>query len=451
MKELTNYNTRFMKYELSNLEWEISPQRIKDVIRRVKGTENLDPRQESNRKTYKIDQPEPTKSQEVLQTVVDKFRNRFTTEFHRIKDSIASHNIKHPKNAFERYLSENYRGLILLAGNNEIQKPMVSLCNEPELDYKAEKSVISQIYHDFQTLLVVPLKKFIETGYKEVLIENHLFDSPLEIFLKAIRNHRVSLVEHSDLARETYRPIFSPVCHRMFTVEYNGYHVEALYHQGLEEKYREFKNYIDIYMKSYAGEIEKIQLLNNIKLSISEVCNLFLDEYPSERNNFKTIKYHRKDAFDRLSLKLHQFKIQNDTDVFFKSLSRLTEIQYIFITDSMEFIKSQIHIFKFCKKLTPNGNIPLKDDKKSVILDKIRWLAPINQLIAFLYDACTKVQSNGDPFMIASNKRIEKLLLENFVQKDGSPINPGTITAVLTPSKESKRPPIHKRIIFPDF
>lgn len=439
-----------MKYGLSSLERELNPRQIRNAITRVNGMTDLNPRKKSNRKTNDKNKPASEKDREVIQAIIEKFRELFTNEYHRIKDPITANHIEHPSGTFNRYLTGNYRGLIQLENPNEAKKNPGSSCGKPGSDDKDEQSTLSQIFQDLQSLLVIPLKTFIEDGYKELLIENHLFDSPPEIFIKAIKSHQVGLKEHSDLARETYNPIFCPSCRRMFTVEYNGHHVEALYHQSLEEKYEEFKNYLVIYMKSDAGEIEKIRLLNELKTSIAEVENHFLGEIASEGNNFRGIKYRKKEAFDRLSLKLHYFNIQNDTSEFCESLARLTEIQYIFIADSLKFIMDQISLFERCQKLSPVEGTSRKNDKKSEDDDKLVWQANLNQIVGFLDDACKKNQKNGDTFMNATHKQIANFVHKNFAQKNGSSFNIRTIMAILTPSKESKLPPAHKRIIFPD-
>lgn len=452
MKILTILITQilFMSYEFTSIERELQPRQIKNAFTNFNGTTNQKPLQKSKRNPIQNEQNSPDKNQQTFLEICEKYKTQFINECLRIKDSINKHKIRDSKDIFARYIATNYSGLKRLYNQKESRKPSGSEVHKTNFNQKFLQYATTQIHHDLQTLLVLPLKEFMESTFQKELIENHLFDSPIGTFLKAIKSHKVSLAKHTKIPSEDYKPIFSPVFKRFFTLKYNGHHAEALYHQFLEEKYENFKSSLKIQLGNLNDQFEKTRFLNDIKISIIEVSDLFLDEIDHNRHNFKPYKYHRKDAFDLLSLKLHHLNIIKSGEKFHLTLAQLTQIQNIFITQSLKFVKFEISECHQQYKFNREKQSSQKILKKQGIFKKLQWNGNINQLITFFYDAANQVKVNGQPILIGTNKDIVEVLTENFIQKDGSPINPDTIATLLSPSKELKRAPLHKRIKFPE-
>jgi len=439
-----------MPYEFTSLEWELHPKQIKNTFTRFNATTSQKPLQKSNRNPIQNDDNSPGKNQQAFLKITEKYKTQFINECLRIEDSINKHKIRDSKDIFARYIATNYSGLKRLYNQKESKKTSGSEVHKTDFDQKFLQYATTQIHRDLRTLLVLPLKEFMETNLKKELIENHLFESPIETFLKAIKNHKVSLTKYTKIPSEDYKPIFLPICKCFFTLKYNGHHAEALYHQCLEGKYENFKSSLKIQLGNLTDQFEKIRFLNDIKISIIEVTDLFLDEIDHNRHHFKAFKYYRKDAFDLLSLKLHHLNIIKSDKKFHQALAQLTQIQNIFITQSLKFVRFEISECHQQNKFNREKQSSQKKLKKQGLVKKLQWNGNINQLITFFYDAANQVKVNGRPVLSGTNKDIAEVLTENFIQKDGSPINPDTIATLLSPSKELKRAPLHKRIKFPE-
>jgi len=447
-----------MTYELSTLEWELDPQQIKNTFTDFSNRTNIKTHKKSVRKIDHSKKFQQNEKQEAYYYLIEKFERLFIREFHRIHSSINIHKINDTEEVFIRYITINYTGLIKLFNKKEALKPPGSVINNPDFFSNYLQYTTTQIKYSLQTLLVIPLKEFIEINFKEALFKKHLLDSPIDVFIKAIKNNEVELMTPKNIPKENYKSILSPAGNQLFILEYNGHHIEALYHNHLKEKYDDFRDHLEVFVESSVDVLEKIKLLSHLNTSISEMNDLFFKDSSLPNHRLKRLKNYRKDAGDNLKLKLHYHNILNDFVLFSDALGPLIEIQYIFIKHAQKFIKSNLHSLKFNHETKSDGDHPDEAIKRPLapvekpcpgISEKLQWRGNINQLITFFYDASTQVFIDDKPILKAQKKDLVLFLTKNFIQKDGNPINPTTVKTIMTPSKELKRPPLYKRITIP--
>lgn len=441
-----------MFYELSAIEWKIRPEQIRKALfqtNRISGPEKKDNRKET---------PGQHKNQWAYYAILEKFKKIFITEFYRIQTSIRNHKIEDSEPVFIRYITTNYKGLHDLYDAGKANSPPGQInCGSRQTGILFQKA-IAEIYVQLQTLFVLPLKNFIESDFKKELIIANLVDSPIETFLKAIRNNKVSVIRHDDFVAAEYKPVYLTDVNRLFTLQYNDHNIEALYNEDLQAVYLEFQSFVEMTLENTPGYMNKIRFLNKLKLRISSVDAFFYKDPVSPDFHSKALKHLRKDASDNLKLKLHKYNISKDFEMFNEILVPLTEVQKIYINKSLKFIKSLLNLTKIYKEQITTEDcqnqdiqnqppLPVRDYPESS--EKLQWRGNINQLITFFYDASTQVLINGKPILNATKKQLVRFLTENFIQKDGDPVNPTTIKTVLTPSKVLKRPPLTKRITIP--
>jgi len=82
---------------------------------------------------------------------------------------------------------------------------------------------------------------------------------------------------------------------------------------------------------------------------------------------------------------------------------------------------------------------------------KIKWNGQINTLITLCYDLMHCTMNDDDVLIECSNDDIKKLLIRNFVDKKGKPINPLTIETCLNDNRKEKRASGKKRIRVPVY
>ncbi len=440
-----------MSYEFTAVERAVHPQQIKNTFKRLSSTKNL--------KTLQIQCKGDNCYRQVYYAAIEKFKTLFTKEFNRIHASINKHKIEDNEQEFIRYVAIHYSELLKLYNKKDARKPADNIINDPDFNSNCQQYTTTRIHYDLQTLLVIPLKEFMETSFRAELITTRLFVSPLEIFLKALMNNHVGISRHGGgHTSNSYRPVYSRSAKRTFKLEYNGYHIEAIYYENLEKKYEEFMDYMDVFLETGSRRIEKVKFLNKLKIRISDLNSLFYEEKDPRQKNSNHLMHHRTDAFDNLSLKLHNQHILKDITPFYNALLKFTEIQNIFVSRALKLVKAQIRLLALDNKTTVYNNSPqevLSEEPapetftKPHSYGKLQWMGNENQLIAFFYDATTQVKANGEPILKATKKQIEHLLTENFIQKDGDPINPRTINAIFVPSNVLKRPSVNKRITIP--
>ena len=438
-----------MIYELSSLEWELSPHKIQNTI------SNIAVKKTTNAKQNK--EPQTLKNQREYYNLIEKFKKLFIKEFHRIRASINDHKIEDKEDVFIRYIATNYVGLTKLCMKQQPIKPPNPKENNPDTDLLTQQDTLEQINNNLQTLLVIPLREFIETTFKKELIINHLFDSPVETFLKAIKSNCVSVSRQTDQVSEDYRAIYSPISNCLFTLEYNGYRLESLYGKSLEKKYEAFQNFIEDYLESPATVLEKLKYLSKLKIKITDLNDLFCEEGTKKQKNYRPFRSHRIDAVGNLKHKLFRHNILPDLDEFYKELMQLTELQSIYIARATKFVVAQIQFLEEYKSTVETIFQQKKDfletpsTTRPDSYGKLQWRGNINQLVAFFYDAYSQVFVDGEPILKATKQQLVLFLTQNFTQKDGEQINPSTIKTIFSPSKELKRPPLTRRITFPKF
>jgi len=440
-----------MSYEFTAVEQAMDPQQIKKAFKRLHNAKKqlMPPRQCKENNGYR----------QVYYTAIEKFKTLFTKEFNRIHASINKHKIEDNEQEFIKYVDIHYSELLKLYNKKDARKPDDKIINAPDFNSNYQHYATIKMHYYLQSLLVIPLKEFMEARCRKELIETQLFNSPLETFLTALMNNHVRISRHGGgHTSNSYRPVYSHSAKRMFTLEYNGHHVEALYYKDLEKKYEEFMDYLDIFLETGGRRIEKVKFLNKLKIRISDLNSLFIEEpHPGQRNS-NHLMHHRTDAFDNLSLELHNKHILKDLNPFRDALLRFTEIQSIFVSRALKFIKAQIRLLALDNMANGYNDPPQEVLSEEPLPEtfpklhqygKLQWMGNENQLIAFFYDATTQVKADGEPILKATKKQIERLLTENFFQKDADPINPRTINAIFVPSNVLKRPSANKRITIP--
>ena len=423
-----------MQYELSRIEQELQPNHINKSF--------------SNLKSQNI--------QHISKKTLNRLRSVFSSEFIRIKAAFVKEKLNLEAQPFEQYLKINYRALLSL---KKIKKTSIIKSLSAEITENNDiMDIIDQIIDHLHTDFIRPLREFLETHFKHELTINNLLVSPIKVFLKALKQHNVRISIHQEYLEEQYKPIYSPSVNKLFTLEYNDFMIEALFNDHFEEIYTQFQSYTQEIIESLPSPYDKLKLLNAIKSNLSSVNAFYYQDHQQDKNNHPKLKLSRLDASNSLKHKLHLNKALKDFNVFHEALIPFTEIQKIYITRAFKFIKSCSNLQKLTLK-EKNLKDPVgQTDKNQLSIpfgncpeppEKLQWRGNANQLIAFFYDASTQVIIDGEPILKASQKQLVRFLSENFIQKDGDPINPSTIKTIFTPSKEQKRPPLDKRINIP--
>lgn len=436
-----------MSYELSAIEWEIHPRQIQKYLSEFTKNPALE-----NKKNQ--DQDSHGKKIQPSYFLIERFKKLFTKEFHRVRISIQNHRIKDTEEDFLRYIGTNYKGLLRLRQQNTIKNNQGNARGKDTANQKITK----QINFQLQKLFIKPLLTIIETDFKKELVTARLINSPIDTFLKELKNNRVAVIKHNNYAVAEYNPIYSNIVNRQFTLKYNNFNIEALYVAHFEALYSEFTSFIESSLENTPGYFNKSKLLNSLKEKISTVNEFFCEDPDSSNFHYEKLKCFRIDACNNLKLKLHKSNILNEFEKFNQFLTPLTDVQKIYITKSLKFIKVQLNLLEINRnekevldhqEQVPSNQLRLALNDTQETTEKLQWRGNINQLITFFYDATTQVLVDGAPILNATKKQIVRLLTQNFVQKDGDPINPATINTIFTPSKELKRPPLNKRITFP--
>lgn len=436
-----------MSYELSVIEWEIHPGQIQKYLSEFTKNPALE-----NKKN-----PDPDSHGKKIQPsyfLIERFKKLFTKEFHRVRISIQNHRIKDTEEDFLRYIGTNYKGLLRLRQQNTIKNNQGNARGKDT----AHKKITKQINFQLQKLFIKPLLTIIETDFKKELVTARLINSPIDTFLKELKNNQVAVIKHNNYAVAEYNPIYSNIVNRHFTLKYNNFNIEALYVAHLEALYSEFTSFTESSLENTPGYLNKSKLLNSLKERISTVNEFFFKDHDSSNCHHEKLKCFRIDACDNLKLKLHKNNILNEFEKFNEFLTPLTNIQKIYITKSLKFINAQCNLLEINRnekevldhqEQVPSNQLSLALNDTQETTEKLQWRGNINQLITFFYDATTQVLVNGEPILDATKRQIVLLLTQNFTQKDGDPINPATINTIFTPSKVIKRPPLNKRITIP--
>jgi len=387
---------------------------------------------------------------------LEKFKRLFSSEYNRINNSIRDHKMNESEEGFIHYISINYSGVIRMLRNTHAKTPAET--DEEDILSGTDFLQTTQdlIYYNLQKLFLLPLKNFIEHTFKTELIQYHLLDSPIDIFLTALQNNKVTLTRYTGSEKNDYQTIYYPNASNVYMLKYNGFSVGAVYNDFLLKKYNDFHKYVDTSLKGTPCNFEKMSLLTRLKVSISELEDLFYKYTSNSTQDFFPVFY-RIDAMDNLKRELYIHKSNTCLNNLFPVLAHLTEVQRIFIVRALKFLKGYMKLYSLPEAKKKRGNNQLEFSKSEPFIHynavedkaKLQWRGNINQLITFFYDASNQVFVNGKPILNASKKQIAKLLIENFIQKDGDPVSISTINTIFTPSKELKRPPNNKRIIFP--
>ncbi|WP_309609833.1 hypothetical protein [Flavobacterium sp.] len=86
-----------------------------------------------------------------------------------------------------------------------------------------------------------------------------------------------------------------------------------------------------------------------------------------------------------------------------------------------------------------------------ISLNKIQINCNVNQLVDVFYRLNREFFVDGKPFIDGNTNDIVNAIVNIFVDKDGRNLSPLTVATIMKPSKEEKRPNIHKRIDIEKF
>ncbi|MFV0211694.1 hypothetical protein OBK22_07825 [Empedobacter falsenii] len=78
--------------------------------------------------------------------------------------------------------------------------------------------------------------------------------------------------------------------------------------------------------------------------------------------------------------------------------------------------------------------------------NKLQFNGNVNQLVDIFYQMSRELFVDGKPFLDGNLNDISKVIVSNFVDKDGNELSLKTVRTILTPSREDKRPNVNKRI-----
>jgi hypothetical protein len=440
-----------MTYELTNIENQIHPEVLRSIFSDFITDFSMD-----NAESSKKEHAGKNLVFEISPgyfTTLQKFKRFFFDEFCRIRAAMREHKMKKTDNVFIRYVSVNYSGILRMLENTHVKK-------YPE-GYKAMESsnldhfqnTHALICYNLQKILLLPLKEFIEDEFCSGLLRASLMNTSSASCLQVLFSSRISL-EETDFPQPGNSSENTIPEYRLL---YNGFAEEADYYDYLNKSFQYFQTLLSVELQKTNENFDKIKTVIELEKIISSVKPLF-HRYHSEGTDEFSPEYYRTDAICFLKRELVKNNMADCLDQYHLQLSSFTEIQRLFINRIRKILKSYLKLYQNfpsteteysttanCEPSASSG--PACRVKSS---GKLQWRGNINQLITFFYDASNQVLINGKPILNASKNQIAKLLTENFIQKDGDPVNISTINTIFTPSKELKRPPIHKRIIFPD-
>lgn len=389
--------------------------------------------------------------------ILEKFKRLFFNELCRIRYAMQDGKIHKTEDVFSNYISVNYSCVIRILKNTHARQYPEANGETPLFDAGYFQNTQELIYYNLQKILLLPLKEFIEHEYETELLKSTLREPTSQSILHDLFNNRVTLRKNisSNSLNNTSVPAASE-SHELLLL-YNDYSREADYYDYLNETFEHFQTRLSDELRNISSAFEKMKMLIELEKMISSAKPLF-HRYHSHGSDDFSPEYYREDVIYYLKRELERNNMADLTNTFHRQLSSFTEIQRSFILRIRNVLKCYFKLYRF-PHAAENRNItlesrrfpaPANSDKPVEDNGKLQWCGNINQLITFFYDASSQVMVNGHPILNATKKQITKLLIENFIQKDGDPINSSTINTIFTPSKELKRPPLHKRITFPD-
>ncbi len=443
-----------MIYELTNIENQVHPDMLRTAFSKYVPDFSL---------SYLGNTENPNSEKNVTLEIspgyiiiLEKFKKFFFNEFCRIRISMRNHKINESKEVFSRYVSVNYSGVIRMLKNTRAKKHPETDEEEHTLDVGYLRNTHDLIYYNLQKILLFPLKEFIENEFISELRQANLQKSTSQSILQVLLNNQVTLEEPDRLQTDnsSTREETSP---QKLLLLYNGFSLEADYYDYLKETFEYFQIRLSVELHNITDNFEKIRSITELEKIISSIKPLF-HKYRTPNTDDFSPEYYREDSIYYLKRELEKNNIAEQINNYHRQLSSFTEIQWSFIIRTWKILKCYHKLYRYpptvereysptvsCKLPAP-ANSGNKDEDPG----KLQWRGNINQLITFFYDASSQVLVDGKTILNASKKQIAHLLIENFIQKDGDPVNPSTINTIFTPSKELKRPPNHKRIIFPD-
>ncbi len=390
-------------------------------------------------------------------TVLEKFKRFFYNEFCRIRTSMRDQKINETEKVFICYISVNYSGIIRMLKNTHAKKYPDADGEASPFDSGYLHNTPDLIYYNLQKILLFPLKEFIETEFSTELLQANLQESTSLSFLKVLFKNQIILEEHISLQTENNPTAFTETTPPEFLLLYNGFSLEADYYDYLNETFEHFQTLLSGELQNIPGNFERIKTIIELEKIISSTKPLF-HRYRSAGTDDFSPKYYREDSICFLKRELEKKNMADRINEYHRRLSAFTEMQRSFIIRTQKILKCYLKLFQspisIAREYSPVKSCtlpaPVDSGQQAESPGKLQWRGNINQLITFFYEASTQVMVNGHPILNATKKQIANLLTENFIQKDGDPINPYTINTLFTPSKELKRPPLHKRITFPD-
>jgi len=389
--------------------------------------------------------------------ILEKFKKLFFNELCRIRYAMQDYKTHKADDVFSNYISVNYSCVIRMLKNTHAKKYPKANGETPLFNTGYFQNTQDLIYYNLQKILLLPLKEFIEHEYGTELLKSFRLEPTSQSILHNLFKNQVSLKKNISIHSYNDRTIPAGSVSSELLLLYNGYSCEADYYDYLNEKYERFQSRLSDELRNISSSYEKMNILIELEKLISSVKPLF-HKYHSHASDDFSPRYYREDAIYYLKRELEKNNLAGRENTWYRQLAAFTEIQRSFILRIREILKCYQKLYRF-PHATENGDItmgacrlPAPANSGNLVEDnsKLQWRGNINQLITFFYDASNHVLVNGKPILNASKKQITKLLVENFIQKDGDPVNISTINTIFTPSKELKRPPNHKRIIFPD-
>ncbi len=382
---------------------------------------------------------------------LEKFKKLFSSEYNRISNSIKDYKINESEERFIHYIYINYRGVIRMLRNTHPKTPAKTDEKDNLSGTGFLQTTHDLIYYNLQKVLLIPLKEFIEQEFGTELLKNNFIKPTSLSILHDLFKNQVNLEKNVNPNSHNNTTVPDSSGSPELLLLYNGYSHEADYFDYLNEIFERFQTRLTDELGNTSSSHDKMKILIELQKVISSIKPLF-HKYHSHGTDSFSPKYYRKDAFYCLNRELKRNDIVGDENTYYRQIAAFTEIQRSFLLRIRKILKYNLKLYRF-PHAAENGNTPGEPCSLPApdnYTDKLQWRGNINQLITFFYDASNRVFVNGKPILKANKKQIAKLLIENFTQKDGEPVSISTINTIFTPSKELKRPPNNKRIIFPD-
>lgn len=349
-----------MSYELEEIKYKLSPENLKVEFRKFHDVKIL----KGSIWEHQVKEPQDVRraiKDQAYSIITYDFKSFFSSELLRIITSISNRRIDYDDEKFNRYLHTNYKEILKLHDPSQVIAPNHACIQANDFMEKYDEYTTEQIYSDLQTELAIPLKKYIDETYRELLVDLKLLESPIDSFLSALANYKIRIELYYEPSSLEYSSHYV-ASNQSANVYYNGFCKTNLYNNHLKHIYNNFKEYVTVALLNFQSVGKKAEYLEDIIVEIKEITGLFKVHANDIHLRASEWRVYRRDAIDEYENAFNELGIEyielNYTDFY-----RLIGLQKQFANQAYEFINSkiklvnkQLEIESFQKDLAENPN-----------------------------------------------------------------------------------------------